>query len=64
MTAHNWADLIAKAAADPQGPLMTSLTEHLAACERAKSWLRAKHYGGVGQAIDVMAAQVPNACGS
>lgn len=63
MNSSQWAAMIIGAAADPDGDTMHSLAEHLAACERAKSWLRAKGYGATGEAIDLMVRDVPSACG-
>lgn len=63
MDTSQWIATIAGAAADPDGEQMHALAQHLAACERAKTWLRAKGYGTTGEGIDKMVCEVPNACG-
>ena len=63
MDESQWIALIVSAATDPDGDTMRSLAKHLAACERAGAWLRAKGYGKQGQAIDLMVGQVPTAHG-
>lgn len=62
-TTSQWIAAITGAAADPNGEQMHSLAQHLAACERAKTFLRARGYGNVGEAIDKMVRDVPLARG-
>ena len=63
MDTSQWIAAIKGAAADPDGDQMYALAQQLSACERAKTFLRAKGYGVTGQAIDLMVCEVPNACG-
>lgn len=64
MDADAWKREILAVAADKDGDTIRSLAEHLAACERAKTWLRARGYGTTGEAIDVMVRDVPMARGN